>query len=206
MLVIDSSVIISLNATGYAETILGALPHRVAVVDIVTDEINGGLRRGRLDAAKLEALIEAQLLDVVELSSGGLLRFESLVVGDAGDTLDDGEAATLAYAEEAGGRAVIDERKARRIAAERHAAIPLSSTVDLIACDCVGSVLGPTSIAEAIHSALVGARMRVLNEHMDWVVKLIGDERAAGCPSISAFIREQAKVRLQRTLIEQERL
>lgn len=204
MLVVDASVIISLNATGCAEAILGALSHRVAVVDIVVNEIRGGLRRGRLDAAKLEALIEANLLHVVELGPRGLLRFESLVVGDAGETLDDGEAATLAYAEEVGARAVIDERKARRLAGERHAAIPLSCTVDLLACDSVGSVLGPTGIADAIHSALIGARMRVLNEHMDWVVKLIGDERAAGCPSLSAFIREQARTRLQRMPVEHE--
>lgn len=202
LLVVDASVIINLNATGCAETILAALPHRVAVVDIVVDEIRGGLRRGRQDAAKLEALVESQLLHVVQLGPQGLLRFEPLVVGEAGETLDDGEAATLAYAEEAGARAVIDERKARRIAAERHATIPLSCTLDLIACDSVDRVLGPTGIAEAIHSALVGARMRVLNEHMDFAVKLIGDQRAAGCTSLSAFIREQAQIRLQETSAE----
>ena len=204
LLVVDASVIISLNATGCAETILGALPHRVAVVDIVVDEIRGGLRRGRQDAAKLEALVESQMLHVVQLGSQGLVRFESLVVGDAGETLDDGEAATLAFAEEAGARALIDERKARRLAAERHAAIPLSCTVDLIACDDVDRVLGPAGVADALHSALVGARMRVLNEHMDWVVKLIGDQRAAGCPSLSAFIREKAQMRLQKASAARE--
>jgi predicted nucleic acid-binding protein len=204
LLVADASVIISLNATGCAEAILDALPHRVAVVDIVVNEIRGGLRRGRHDAAKLETLIETKLLHVVELGPQGLLRFESLVVGDAGETLDDGEAATLAYAEEVGGRALIDERKARRLAAERHPAIPLSCTIDLLACDCVSQVLGPADVVEAIHSALVGARMRVLNEHMEWVVELIGDQRSAGCPSLSSFIREQARTRLQRTSAEHE--
>lgn len=204
LLVVDASVIISLNATGCAEAILGALPNRIAVVDIVINEIRGGLRRGRQDAAKLDALIESNLLHVVKLGPQGLARLESLVVGDAGETLDDGEAATLAYAEEAGARALIDERKARRLAAERHATIPLSCTVDLLSCDSVSRVLGPTGMADAIHSALVGARMRVLNEHMDWVVNLIGDQRASGCPSSSAFIREQARTRLQRTSTEHE--
>jgi len=204
LLVVDASVIISLNATGCAEIILGALPHSAAVVDIVVDEIRGGLRRGRQDAAKLDKLIESKLLHVVELGPRGLLRFESLVVGDAGDTLDDGEAATVAYAEEAGARALIDERKARRLATVRYPAIPIGCTLDLLACDSVGKVLGPADIADAIHNALVGARMRVLHEHLDWVVKLIGDQRAAGCPSLSAFIREQARTRLQRTSAEYE--
>lgn len=204
LLVVDASVIISLNATGCAEVILGALPHRIAVVDIVVNEIEGGLRRGRNDATKLEALIEANWLNVVKLGPPGLLRFESLVVGDAGETLDDGEAATLAHAEEAGGRALIDERKARRLAAERHTAIPLSCTIDLLASDSVGRVLGPAGIADAIHSALIGARMRVPNEHIDWVVKQIGDQRAACCPSLSAFVREQARARLQRTSASHE--
>ncbi|MDR7377090.1 putative nucleic acid-binding protein [Rhodoferax ferrireducens] len=198
MLVVDASVIISLNASGCAATILDSLPHRIAVVDIVVDEIRGGLRRGRKDTATLDALLEGKLLDVVTLGPKGLLRFESLVVGAAGETLDDGEAATLAYAEEADARALIDERKARRIAGERHAYIPLSCTMDLFGCENVARAIGPTGVADAIHSALVGARMRVLNEHMDWVVSQIGDQRAAGCPSLSVFIREQARKRLQR--------
>ena len=206
LLVVDASVIISLNATGCAEKILDALPHRIAVVDIVVNEIRGGLRRGRHDYAKLETLIETKRLHVVKLGPQGLRHFESLVVGDAGETLDDGEAATLAYAEEAGARALIDERKARRLATDRHPAIPLSCTVDLLACDSVGRVVGPAGIADAIHSALVGARMRVLNEHIKWVVKLIGDQRAAGCPSLAAFLRERARRRLHTTSAEKESL
>lgn len=204
LLVVDASVIISLNATGCAEAILEALPHRIAVVDTVVDEIKRGLRRGRLDASKLDALLDAGLLEVVRLGPHGLLRFESLVVGSAGHTLDDGEAATLGYAEEAGGRALIDERKARRIASERHASIPLGCTVDLLSCESVTRALGPKGVADAIHSALVGARMRVLNEHMAWVVKLIGDERAVTCPSLSTFIRTQAQARVVYATAAQE--
>lgn len=199
LLVLDASVIISLNSSGCASLILDALPHRVAVVDIVVDEIRGGLRRGRKDSAELDTLLEAKLLDVVTLGPKGLNCFESLVVGAAGETLDDGEAATLAYAEEAGARALIDERKARRLASERYADIPLSCTVDLFACDSVTRVIGTSGVAGAVHSALVLARMHVLNEHMDWVVRLIGDAQAADCPSLSAFIRDRARKRLHKT-------
>lgn len=199
LLIADTSVVINLNATGCAHEILKALPHRVAVVDAVVDEINGGVRKGRQDAAKLATLIAANALEVVRLGPQGLLRFESLVVGSAGETLDDGEAATIAYAEEAGARALIDERKARRLAAERHAALPLGCTADLLACVEVERAVGKAAVAEAVHNALIGARMRVMDHHMDWVVRLIGDERAAVCLSLPASTREQARARLLRS-------
>jgi len=198
LLIADTSVVINLNATGCAETILKALPHRVAVVDVVVDEIKGGVRKGRQDAMKLDALIVANVVEVVKLGPQGLLRFENLVVGSAGETLDDGEAATIAYAEEAGARAVIDERKARRLAAERQATIPLGCTADLLAYSNVERAVGIAGIADAVHNALIGARMRVLDQHMDWVVRLIGDERAVVCSSLPEITRQQARARLLR--------
>lgn len=199
LLIADTSVVINLNATGCAEEILNALPHRVAVVDVVVDEINGGVRKGRQDAVKLATLIAANAVEVVKLGPQGLLRFESLVVGSAGETLDDGEAATIAYAEEAGARALIDERKARRLATERHAALPLGCTADLLACSEVERAVGAAAVADAVHNALIGARMRVLDHHMDWVVRLIGDERVAACQSLPASTRQQARARLLRS-------
>lgn len=199
LLVADTSVVINLNATGCAEAILKALPHRVAVVDVVVDEIKVGARKGRLDSLKLEALIGANVVEVVKLGPQGLLHFENLVVGSAGETLDDGEAATIAYAEEAGARALIDERKARRLAAERYAATPLGCTADLLACGYVERAVGIPGIAEAVHNALIGARMRVLGQHIDWVMRLIGDERAADCPSLPESTRQQARERLLRS-------
>ena len=59
LLIADTSVVININATGCAETLLKALPHRIAVVDVVVDEIKGGLRKGRQDAVKLTQLIDA---------------------------------------------------------------------------------------------------------------------------------------------------
>lgn len=199
LLIADSSVVINLNATGCAKTILKALRHRVAVVDVVVDEIDGGLRAGRQDAVKLAALIDANVVEVVKLGQRGLLCFESLVLGPAGETLDDGEAATIAYAEEAGACALIDERKARRLAAKRYATIPLGCTVDLLAFSEFASAVGEAATADAVYNALIGARMRVLDEHTDWVVRLIGDERAAICPSLSESTRKQARERLLRS-------
>lgn len=199
LLVADTSVVINLNATGCAEAILKALPHRFVVVDVVVDEIEGGVRKGRQDAVKLAALIEADLIEVVTLGPQGLAVFEDLVLGPASDTLDDGEAATIAYAREAGARALIEERKARRLAAERHSDVPLGCTADLLRHANVERAVGAAGIVAAVHNALVGARMRVLAQHLDWVVGVIGDECAANCRSLPEAIRKAAQARLQRS-------
>lgn len=196
LLLADTSVVINLNATGCAETILKALPHRVAVVDVVVDEIEGGVRKGRQDAFKLTALVESNLIEVVKLGQQSLVHFENLVVGPAGRTLDDGEAATIAFAANGGARALIDERKARRLAAERYSNVPMGCTADLLRHGNVERTLGASGLATAVHNALVGARMRVLTHHMDWVVNLIGDARAATCPCLPEAIRRQAQARL----------
>lgn len=196
LLIADTSVVININATGCAETLLNALPHRVAVVDVVVDEIEGGLRKGRQDAAKLAQLIESGLIKVVTLGPQGLLQFESLVIGASGGTLDDGEAATIAYAADVGAHALIEERKARRLAADRYAAVPLGCTVDLLRHVNVEHALGTAGIADALHNALTGARMRVLPHHIAWVVGVIGDERVATCPCLPEVVRKQALARL----------
>ncbi len=196
LLIADTSVVINLNATGCAETILRALPHRFAVVDIVVDEIEGGLRKGRQDAAKLAQLIGSGLIEVVKLGPQGLVHFENLVVGPAGETLDDGEAATIAFAADVGARALIEERKARRLAADKYKGVPVGCTVDLLRHHDVERDLGTSKIADALHNALVGARMRVLPHHIEWVVGVIGDERAAASLCLPEAVRKQAQSRL----------
>lgn len=196
LLIADTSVVININATGCAETLLKALPHRVVVVDVVVDEIKGGLRKGRQDAARLAQLIDSGLIEVVALGPQGLIHFESLVIGASGGTLDDGEAATIAYAADVGAHALIEERKARRLAADQYAAVPLGCTVDLLRHPNVARALGMSGIADALHNALVGARMRVLPHHTPWVVGVIGDERVAACPCLPEVVRKQALARL----------
>ncbi len=196
LLIADTSVVINMNATGCAEKLLKALPHRVAVVDVVVDEIKGGLRKGRQDAVRLAQLIDSGLVEVVTLGPQGLIQFESLVIGASSGTLDDGEAATIAYAADVGAHALIEERKARRLAADQYTAVPLGCTVDLLKHASVERALGIGGIADALHNALTGARMRVLPHHIAWVVGVIGDERVAGCLCLPEAVRKQALARL----------
>jgi predicted nucleic acid-binding protein len=189
-LVGDTSTVINLNATGCAREILRALPQRFLVVDVVSSELDRGRGRGRADADILQGLAAEKLIEIVKLDDVGEAHFERLVVGPAAETLDDGEAATIAYAASAGMIAVIDERKATRLCAVLFPNLTISSTVDILCHVDVGRTLGDTALADAVFSALKNGRMRVLQQHVQWVVDLIGQGRAAECPSLPKHARK----------------
>lgn len=184
LLIADTSVAINLNATGCPAEILQALPHSVAVVDIIQDELDFGRDRGRRDAELTAALIADKHIEVVTLGEIGLSYFERLVVGPAADTLDDGEAATLACALELGGTAVTDDSKALRICSSRFSELATASSLDLLGHPTVCDALGHDRLADAVFLALREARMRVFESHLKWVVELIGRDRALQCPSL----------------------
>ena len=79
---------------------------------------------------------------IVRLDTVGLRHFSALVVGSVRDTLDDGEAATIACALEHEATVLIDEKKATRLCAERFPHLTVGSTVDLFGCVAVRAVLG----------------------------------------------------------------
>ena len=189
LIVADASTVINLNASGHAREILQAIPNRFVVADAVPAELEGGRRRGRRDADQLNELLAAGFVEIVRLGDVGAQQFEELVVGRAALTLDDGEAATIAYAVEHQGIALIDERKANRICGERYPDLRVGCTVDLFAHPAVQRTLGKSTLAESIVNALRDARMRVLSRHMDWVVKLIGPNQAALCNSLPRSAR-----------------
>jgi predicted nucleic acid-binding protein len=189
VLVADTSAAINLNATGCAPQILRALPNRLVLVDVVVAELELGREKGRADAGLTGKLVDAGFVDIVKLGATGYQHFERLVIGHAIDTLDDGEAATVAYAAEVGATAVIDERKANRICATRFEKLATASTVDILAHAEIGKALGRENLANAVFSALRDARMRVLTHHLDWVLELIGRERASQCSSLPRSAR-----------------
>ena len=187
----DTSVVINLNATNRAETILDVLPNPFLVASEVMLELETDLQTGRKDATALKVLLASGRAQVVQLGDIGMAHFSRLVSGPAAQTLDDGEAATIAYALEMKPHAVplMDERKANRICGERFAHLVTGSTVDLLAQDDVWTALGHTSIANALFDALHAGRMRVLQHHLKWVVDLIGPERARLCRSLPRSAR-----------------
>lgn len=178
-LILDASAFINLSASGVADEILAALPQRSHLVDIAASEVQTDVRTGRSDNGTLQALIGSPKLGFVKLDESGLALFEQLVL-----VLDDGEAATIAAAVSRRAVVVLDERKARRICAEEFPEVLQASTIDLLAHPAVAGTLGRDRLADAIHAALENARMQVRSDQRDWIVGLIGVDRAAGCRSI----------------------
>ena len=188
-IVADASVVINLIASGFAATILGALAVPLRVPSEVQAEIERGRSSGRNDADELAGLVAAGKVTIVELGTEGTRCFSTLVAGTAKDTLDDGEAATIAYAMESDATVLIDEKKATRICTERFSHLTVGSTVDLVGCPAVQAELDE-DLANAIFKMLSVGRMRVLPQHLDWVVAQIGPDRAAQCLSLPASYRE----------------
>ena len=186
--VLDTSVVINLNATGCADAILRALPNRCVVVEQVSLELQVGRRMGRGDADAPAMLIDQKLVEHAQLRDTGMRHFANLVSGSAAETLDDGEAGTIACALEQGAVALVDERKAIRICAERFPRLGIGCTVDVLAQGHVQAALG-SSLADAVFNALDRGRMRVPDRYGQWVVDLIGNERAAGCRSLPKRFR-----------------
>lgn len=189
LLVLDTSTVINLNASGCARKLIEALPNPLGIADIVPNELEGGRHRSRQDSDLLKELVAFGLIKVAKLEEGALPYFEQLVIGPAASTLDDGEAATIAYAVSQGGFAIIDERKANRICSQRFPKLRIGCTVDIFAHPNVQHVLGREHLANAVFNALHHGRMRVLQHHLDWVVELIGAERATICTSLPNSVR-----------------
>lgn len=192
-LVADASAVINLIASGAALPILESFSLPMLVTETVASELSLGSQPGRTSADQLAALVEARAIQIVALNGSAEECFESLVIGPAADTLDDGEAATIAYARAAGTAALIDEKKARRICATRFPDVSVHTTIDLLTSAHVEKVLGSSSVAEAVFSALIAGRMRVPPTDYERVLRIIGTDRARLCTSLPHHIRSAHK-------------
>ena len=188
--VTDASVIINLNATRTAAAVIGAFPNRFLMTDTVRRELLTGGSRGHRSWEGLEALIDGGSIELVELEPGDRPVYRSLVEGGFRETLDDGEAATIAYAVGRGAVALIGERKARTICADRFPTLRLASSVDVLCHGLVNRALGESGQRDAIFRALRDARMQVVpRDRLREVVERIGADRAAKCPSLPRWAR-----------------
>jgi len=197
-IVADTSTLINLNASGQARASLEAVPNRVLITDVVFGELQEDERSGRKDAEMIVGLVSGGLVELVKIDDLKSGIFERLVAGRSIDTLDDVEAATIAYAVETKVAALIDERKANKICRTAYPQLSVGCTVDLFCHELVEKALGREKLSQAVFDALQRARMRVLARHLAWVVNVIGPERAALCKSLPRVARNsKAAVREQ---------
>lgn len=197
--VTDASVIINLNATASAAAIISAFPNPFFVTANVRRELATGESHGHRCGERLEALISQGLLELAELGPGDDPVYRSLVEGGFEGTLDDGEAATIAFAVGRDGLALIDERKARRICAARFPELLFASTVEVLLHPLVAKRLGESGQGDAIFLALRDARMQVPRQGLREVVDRIGADRAAECPSLPRWVRDARRHQVWRS-------
>src|ERR1700680_1462655 len=149
-LVADASALINLNASGQERAILAEIPNPLLVTDVVMGELQEDSRSGRRDAEFLAGLISEGLIRLVKVETLKAGIFERLVAGRSVDTLDDGEAATIAYAVEAKAVSLIDERKANRVCRAPSPQISVGGTVDLFCHALVQKALGREALGAAV--------------------------------------------------------
>ncbi|PTQ59428.1 putative nucleic acid-binding protein [Sphingomonas aurantiaca] len=188
-LVADASVWINLVAGGRAVDVLRALAKPTIIPSIALGELERGRDKGRSAYAGITPLIAAGYVTVIDLPEAAENSYLSLVAGRASQTLDDGEAATLALALHLGATALIDERKAIGIAAARFPDLTVATTTDLLLSALVRSVMDADTLAAALFASLTQARMRVPDHLFDEVCDCLGADRARLCLSLPARVR-----------------
>jgi predicted nucleic acid-binding protein len=188
-IVADTSVWINIIASGRAADILRSFVQPLIISRIALDELERGREKGQTTAGEIHALIDVGLVAVAELPLDAEEIYLSLVAGSISETLDDGEAATLALALVMNATAIIDERKAIRLAAIRFPGLQIKSTVELLVTMVARAILSVDELGDVIHAALRSARMRVPDHLLAAVCECIGADRAADCVSLPARVR-----------------
>lgn len=188
-LVADASVWINLVAGGRAVDVLRALPQPTIIPSIALSELERGRDKGRSAHAGVMPLIAAGYVTVIDLPEEAEDVYLNLVAGRASQTLDDGEAATLALALHLNATALIDERKAICIAATRFPVLTIATTADLLLSTQVRTVLDAGQLADALFASLMEARMRVPDHLLDEVCACLGSDRTRLCLSLPARVR-----------------
>lgn len=183
-LILDASVLINLLGTGLSDVLLKGLNRVIVVDEVALREVTIDPFSRKDPTEVLNRLRENGLIDVVRMSSETYDLFMELTGGDPPDDLDDGEAATLAQAALGDCVAVIDEKKATRIAGVHFPNVTVLNSVDLLTSIDLFQLNGRDGIADMVHLALLNARMRVAPSERQWIFDLLGDDRAKECPSL----------------------
>ena len=187
VLVLDASVVINLLGTGNPTHLLRILNRKVLVDERALDEITRDPFSKLPGHEAMSALTRAGLISATKLSLSAFEIFLALTGASPPDDLGDGEAATIAQSFDIGGVPVIDERKATRIALSLRPNHPILHTIDILSCSSVTTDLSRQEHGDLVYAALFHARMRVPIQCREWVVALIGLERARSCPSLGSI-------------------
>lgn len=184
-LVLDTSVLINLHASMHGIRTLTALPNDVLVPKIVAIELEHETSKINGEHQFIQELIALKKIQIITLNDHELEIYTELL--SATPSLGDGEAATITIAACRNLLPVIDERKGRSKAQTYCADKIPGWSLDLFCHPKVVTTLGATDTIEALYLALREGRMRIHEDHCDYVVSLIGFQRALNCNSLPGY-------------------
>jgi predicted nucleic acid-binding protein len=179
---VDASVLINFLGSGIPDKLVKAFDTKLLVAEQVFREVINDPSKQVKPQLWLEKLQSQNLIEIVTLSTDALSTYLEL---GSDERLDDGEAATIAVAIHHGAIAVIDEKPARRVYVSRYPHSKLSSTVELFHDLNEQGAMPKDVIQKVLFDSLRISRMRVIPEMVDWVVDIIGVEKAKECSSNS---------------------
>jgi len=183
--ILDTSVLINLNASTVGDRILRDIPNEFLVSRIVAQELEHETSRQNGDCVFLENLIADKTVMLTSMTDEEFSLFAKLTSGPS--SLDDGEASTIAISTTRNISCVIDEKRGRSQATGLMNGQAPSWSLELFRHEAVVGSLSSASAANALYLALRDGRMRISKDHCDYVVDLIGVQRALDCTSLPGY-------------------
>jgi predicted nucleic acid-binding protein len=173
VVVLDASVLINLLGCGECVAVLEGLRETCLMEVRTLKEVRKHPIPGRDHVGPLRALFSSGTLEEVRMTEEEYETYLTFVSGPLGTRLDDGESAALAIS----GRAstiVLDERKARRRAAEVIKDATVASTLKLMLTSGHRQAWSIQKVRELVAASRQNSRMGVPKEDMPLLDELLG--------------------------------
>ncbi len=147
-LLLDACVTINLVAVGSVHQIARSVGHSCLITKQAANEV-GHLRdttdgESRVTPVNLTNHVQTGAFEIIDLASDEIPLFVELA-----SLVDDGEASTIAVAIKRGIPLATDDRKARRLCAERGLDLP-TGTVTLVRRYCEAQALDPAQVSDLL--------------------------------------------------------
>jgi predicted nucleic acid-binding protein len=191
-LIFDASALINIASSGFCSKILASLECNCLCEAIVWREVTYHIKKYNLNK-NMEVAAACSLINITDMSSLESSMYLDFISAMHPNTLDDGEAATMAVAYCRNLIAVLDEKKGRRIANELIPPLKVLSTIDLFRMVENKCQSNGICINSALFNSLAKARMRVLFEDEEWVVQRLSKDQIQHCRSLPKRLRENDK-------------
>ena len=199
-LVLDTSVLINLYACAYGDRILAAIPNDIIVPHVVACELRQETSRNEGERDFLRGLVASGRAMIDEMTEEETTVFANLT--SCSPSLGDGEAATIAIAAERHFVPVIDDGKGRSLAIHVQSGREPGWSLDLFRHASVTSTLGGTAAVDALYLALRDGRMRVPAETTEYIIGLLGSERAMDCTCLPDYQKILGQFRKQPAVVK----